>query len=59
VGAGQAPSKDIGHHSKDPLQWRNLWNDEGYASIKQDLIADLYDHLPEERQPKLQAEAPT
>jgi hypothetical protein len=46
-------------HSKDPLQWRNLWNDAGHASIKQDLIADLYDHLPAERQPKLQAEAPT
>ena len=31
---------------EDPHQWRNLWNDSGYASIKADLVADLYDSLP-------------
>ena len=43
---------------EDPLQWRNLWNDAGYAAVKSDLIADLYDHLPPERSPKLSVEAP-
>lgn len=46
-------------HSVDPRQWRNLWDDDGYATIKSDLIADLYDHMPPERAPKLDAEAPT
>ena len=31
---------------EDPLQWRNLWNDAGFAKLKSDLIADLYDNLP-------------
>jgi len=43
--------------SEDPLQWRNLWNDAGYAKRKSDLIADLYDHLPPERNPKLAVDA--
>jgi len=43
--------------SEDPLQWRNLWNDAGYAKRKSDLIADLYDHLPPERNPKLPVDA--
>jgi hypothetical protein len=42
----------------DPLQWRNLWNDPGFRSIKSDLIADLYDHLPAERSPRLLVDAP-
>jgi len=44
--------------SEDPLQWRNLWNDPGYAQRKSDLIADLYDHLPAPRTPPLKVEAP-
>ena len=43
---------------EDPLQWRNLWNDAGYARLKSDLIADLYDHLPRPRDPQLRVEAP-
>ncbi len=43
---------------EDPLQWRNLWADAGYARLKSDLIADLRDHLPPERNPKLTVEAP-
>jgi arylsulfatase A-like enzyme len=43
---------------EDPLQWRNLWDDAGYARRKSDLIADLYDHLPRAREPKLAVEAP-
>ncbi len=40
---------------EDPLQWRNLWNDPGYATLRSDLVADLYDSLPKAREPKLAA----
>src|SRR4029077_17310136 len=43
---------------EDPLQWRNLWDDPGYAKLKSDLRADLYDNLPAERKPKLPVDAP-
>ncbi len=43
---------------EDPRQWRNLWDDPGYRSRRSDLVADLYDHLPRERSPKLTVEAP-
>ncbi len=36
-------------HVNDPQQWHNLWNDPAYQSLKSDLIADLYDHLPPAR----------
>jgi arylsulfatase A-like enzyme len=42
----------------DPKQWRNLWDDAGYAKLKSDLRADLYDNLPPERNPKLAVDAP-
>jgi len=42
----------------DPLQWRNLWSDAGYAKIKSDLIADLRDNLPPPRTPALAVESP-
>ncbi len=42
----------------DPLQWRNLWDDPGYAKRKSDLVADLFDHLPMPRVPRLPVEAP-
>jgi arylsulfatase A-like enzyme len=42
----------------DPLQWRNLWNDPGYAKLKSDLVADLHDHLPRPRVPSLAVQAP-
>jgi len=42
----------------DPHQWRNRWDDPGCASLRSDLLADLYDHLPPERDPKLAVEAP-
>ncbi len=41
-------------HANDPEQWRNLWNDPAYQSLKSDLIADLYDHLPPARTDRLQ-----
>ncbi|HEY6395729.1 MAG TPA: sulfatase-like hydrolase/transferase, partial [Candidatus Binataceae bacterium] len=43
---------------EDPMQWRNLWGDPGYAKLKSDLIADLYGNLPPERVPKLPVESP-
>ena len=44
--------------NEDPHQWRNLWDDPGYATVKSDLIADLYDHLPQPRDPQLTVQAP-
>ena len=43
---------------EDPLQWRNLWDDAGYAKIKSDLLADLRDNLPPSREPRLMVESP-
>lgn len=65
---GSLPSTDILYdgtegelydHNEDPRQWRNLWNDAKYAGIKKELIRDLYEHLPEARNPRLAVEAPT
>ena len=41
-----------------PRQWENLWDDPRRRSLRSDLIADLYDNLPPERDPKLKVEAP-
>jgi hypothetical protein len=43
---------------EDPRQWRNLWDDPGYARLRSDLLADLYDNLPPARDPRLVVEAP-
>ncbi|MCC5872444.1 MAG: sulfatase-like hydrolase/transferase [Gammaproteobacteria bacterium] len=40
--------------ARDPQQWRNLWNDPGYAARKSDLLADLEDHLPPVREPRME-----
>ena len=32
----------------DPHQWHNLWDDPAHKSRRDDLVADLYDSLPEE-----------
>jgi hypothetical protein len=50
---------ELYNNTEDPRQWRNLWDDPGYAAIKSALIADLRDHLPLQRNPRLLAEAPT
>lgn len=42
----------------DPFQWNNLWDDPRFRTRKSDLLADLYDHLPPERSPRLKAAAP-
>jgi arylsulfatase A-like enzyme len=43
---------------EDPLQWNNLWDDPSVRATRDDLIADLYDSLPDPRTPKLAVEAP-
>lgn len=43
---------------EDPWQWHNRWDDPACRTRKSDLIADLYDHLPAERSPRLEVEAP-
>ena len=43
---------------EDPLQWRNLWDDPSFRATRDDLVADLYDSLPEPRTPRLAVEAP-
>jgi hypothetical protein len=40
-------------HANDPRQWRNLWDEPQYRSLKSDLIADLYDHVPPARSEQL------
>ena len=50
-------SVDDRERASDPLQRRNLWNEPAWQTRKQDLIADLYDNLPPERSPKLDAVA--
>ena len=39
---------------RDPHQWENLWDDPAFASIKSDLLADLKDHMPPERETPLE-----
>ncbi len=43
---------------EDPHQFRNLWDDLGYRHVRADLVADLYDHLPPPREPRLLVERP-
>ncbi len=43
---------------QDPHQFENLWSDPEYASIKNDLIADLFDSLVDPRVTPLKVEAP-
>jgi arylsulfatase A-like enzyme len=42
----------------DPLQQVNLWDDPAYASIRSDLVADLWDHQPVQQLPLLSVDAP-
>jgi len=44
--------------AEDPQQWVNRWDDLSLRSLKEDLLADLHDHLPPLRQPRLEVEAP-
>src|SRR5581483_11148568 len=42
----------------DPLQQHNRWDDPGLRSVRDDLLADLWDNQPPPREPRLQVEAP-
>jgi len=44
--------------SADPLQHVNRWDDPGMHALRADLLADLFDHQPVHRTPRLQLEAP-
>ncbi len=43
----------------DPEQWENLWDDPSRRGLRDDLVADLRAHMPEERLPRLRVAAPT
>jgi arylsulfatase A-like enzyme len=45
--------------SEDPLQTENLWHDRGRQKLRDELLADLRDHLPPAREPPLEVAAPT
>ncbi|HEV2361307.1 MAG TPA: sulfatase-like hydrolase/transferase, partial [Acidimicrobiales bacterium] len=42
----------------DPHQWVNLWDDPSHRSLRDDLVADLYDNLPDARPDPLLVAAP-
>jgi arylsulfatase A-like enzyme len=42
----------------DPLQQRNRWDDPASASLRSDLLADLWDHQPEQHSPRIELQAP-
>lgn len=42
----------------DPHQWDNRWDDPSLKHFRTDLLADLHDHLPAPRHPRLAVEAP-
>ncbi|MGZ4740527.1 MAG: sulfatase/phosphatase domain-containing protein, partial [Ilumatobacteraceae bacterium] len=42
----------------DPLQQANRWDDPSLASLRDDLLADLWDHQPPMHAPLRQVEAP-
>jgi uncharacterized sulfatase len=43
---------------EDPGQRHNLWDDAGRRKLRDELVADLYDHLPSRRSPPLPRGAP-
>ena len=43
---------------EDPHQWVNRWEDSSLRSLRNDLLADLREHLPPPRVPRLAVEAP-
>jgi len=42
----------------DPLQQRNLWDDPANRSLRDDLVADLWDSQPPVHEPQLELQAP-
>lgn len=44
--------------TEDPHEWVNRWEEPSLRSFRQDLVADLHEHLPPPRVPRLAVEAP-
>jgi arylsulfatase A-like enzyme len=44
--------------AEDPLQQVNRWDDPALRPVRDDLLADLHDHLPPARTPRLPLDAP-
>ena len=44
--------------AEDPLQHHNRWDDPALAVLRSDLVADLWDHQPSARLPRLRVDAP-
>jgi arylsulfatase A-like enzyme len=49
---------ELYHLTEDPHQWVNRWDDTALKTFREDLLADLRDHLPPPRDPRLAVEAP-
>ena len=49
---------ELYHLDEDPLQRVNRWSDPSCASVRSDLLADLWDHQPPMRSPLPPVEAP-
>ncbi|MEZ5170723.1 MAG: sulfatase-like hydrolase/transferase [Acidimicrobiia bacterium] len=67
LGITESPVTDIEYEGtegelydveSDPHQFRNLWDDPGHRSQRDDLVADLYDNLPPQRDPRLKVTRP-
>jgi arylsulfatase A-like enzyme len=43
---------------EDPFQFRNLWGDPDYRTVRDQLAADLFDSLPPAHEPRLLVERP-
>jgi hypothetical protein len=43
---------------EDPHQWRNLWDDPNYAAQRANLLGEMQEHWPEEREQSLEKIAP-
>jgi len=43
---------------EDPYQFRNLWSDPDYRTVRDQLVADLFDSLPPAHEPRLLVERP-
>ena len=61
-GLGDGPQSSITYEGtegelynveEDPRQFVNLWDDPGYRGTRDDLVADLRDHLPPRKSPAL------
>jgi arylsulfatase A-like enzyme len=48
---------ELYHLPSDPHQWNNLWDDPDHRKLRDELAADLREHLPKAREPRLACEA--